>query len=773
MFHRLIVNDIKKSKTVTLIIVFFIALAVMLATLATIVIINLTGSVQVLMDQAKTPHFLQMHTGDIDTKRLHAFADSHQNVADFQILDYYNVENTNIIADDKSFASNAQDNGVSIQSDRFDYLLDLDGNIIQAKPGQVYAPINYMKDDTVHVGDIMSFGVVKLRVAGFLRDSQMNSSLSSSKRFLVHEEDYKAISDAGDPEYLIEFMLKDTSKLGDFETDYVTAGLEANGPTITLPLFRMINAISDGIVAAVLILVSILVVLVTLLSVRLTLSAKLEDEYREIGVMKAIGLTLRETKTLYLVKYVAITVLAVVIGYGLALIIQKSLVGNIRLYMGDGDPKNIGIVLGAIVAITLGAIIIGFISHALSKIKKISAAEAVKGIKKKSGKVLFAWFELNKTKYMRTNIFLGIKQVLSNTSTHVTLLIVFVISFLIVSVPYSLYTTVADKSFITYMGVGSSDVRIDIQQTDSIAQKALQIADYAQRDATLSSSDVSVTESVKIKLANGSEDRIKISLSNNLQFEPQYVEGTAPRVANEISVSKLLADDLEVSTGSSIALMTNSGNQNLKITGVYSDVTNGGKTAKGVFEPSNTSVLWATVNLKVKDSSAIDTVVSSYQKRYPFAKITSVKAYTEQTFGTTIDAMNKITYISAAAAALLTLLITVLTVQMFIAKDRSTIASQIAIGMSQRDITKQYVVRIGCIALVAICVGLVLNYFAGSYVVGVFLSTLGAVSTHVPYNILIMYAGIPISLLAVVLFGVGIATKQIKYLSTVEGVKEQ
>ena len=38
--------------------------------------------------------------------------------------------------------------------------------------------------------------------------------------------------------------------LGAFETAYTAAGLEANGPTITYPLFRMLNGFSDGLMIA-------------------------------------------------------------------------------------------------------------------------------------------------------------------------------------------------------------------------------------------------------------------------------------------------------------------------------------------------------------------------------------------------------------------------------------------------------------------------------------------------------------------------------------------
>src|SRR5690606_13703957 len=77
--------------------------------------------------------------------------------------------------------------------------------------------------------------------------------------------------DHGSVEYLIEFRLKDTADIGAFEAAYASAGLEANGPAVTYSLFIMINALSDGLMIAVILLVSLLVVAIALMCIRFTL----------------------------------------------------------------------------------------------------------------------------------------------------------------------------------------------------------------------------------------------------------------------------------------------------------------------------------------------------------------------------------------------------------------------------------------------------------------------------------------------------------------------
>ncbi|MDF2593471.1 MAG: transporter permease, partial [Clostridia bacterium] len=340
MYYRIILKDFLKSKAITLTTMIFVAAAAMLVSLSVILAINLTGSIDTLMTQARTPHFMQMHSGEIDIARLTAFSNQNSDVEEFQVVEFLNMDGAQIILGDNSLADSVQDNGFSIQNKKFDYVLDLDGNIINVSDGELYVPISYMKDNTTKVGDKAVIRGKEFTVAGFLRDSLMNSSLSASKRFLASENDFKELKNLGGIEYLIEFRLKDMSTLGAFGTAYASAGLEANGPTVTYTLFKMMNAISDGMMIGVILIVSALVVAIAFMCIRFTLLAKIEDEYREIGVMKAIGLRVSDIKKIYLAKYAVIAAIGSVLGFVLSIIFKGMLLENIRLYMGESENSS-------------------------------------------------------------------------------------------------------------------------------------------------------------------------------------------------------------------------------------------------------------------------------------------------------------------------------------------------------------------------------------------------------------------------------------------------
>ena len=110
------------------------------------------------------------------------------------------------------------------------------------------------------------------------------------------------------------------------------AGLPANGPTVGGKIFLMFNAMSDAAVAMVIILISVLLIIIASLCIRLTFLATIDEDLREIGVMKAIGISKKDIKKVYLNKYRVMSVAAGIIGYLLSFAVVNLFNGNMRLY---------------------------------------------------------------------------------------------------------------------------------------------------------------------------------------------------------------------------------------------------------------------------------------------------------------------------------------------------------------------------------------------------------------------------------------------------------
>lgn len=772
MYYRIIRNDILKSKLITMTTMIFVAAAAMLVSLAAVLIINLSGSIDTLMTQAKSPHFMQMHSGEIDANRLTAFANQNSNVDQAQALEFLNIDGARIIIDGKSLADNVQDNGFSTQSKQFDFLLDLDGKVISVSDGEVYVPVCYMKDGTAQIGDTIEVYGKKFIVAGFLRDSQMNSLLASSKRFLISVNDYSQIKKFGSTEYLIEFRLKNLSELSAFESAYTSSGLEANGPTITYSLCKMLNAISDGLMIAVILLVSVLVVSIAFMCIRFTLLAKIEDDYREIGAMKAIGLRISDIKKIYLSKYMVISAAGCILGFALSFTFRGMLLENIRLNMGESENSSYALLFGIIGVLLVFLAIMAYVNGVLKRFKKISAVEAIRYGMSQEKSSAAKHFCLSKNSLFNTNVFLGIKDVLARKKLYVTMLVVLVFSSFIIIVPQNLYNTISSKGFITYMGIGKCDIRIDIQQTSSISEKAAEVAKMMESDKSMSKYVVLTTKTFKTKTNDGLEERIKIELGDHSVFPVKYSTGRAPSTENEIALSVINSDEIGKKVGDVIIVVIDGKERSLTVCGVYSDITNGGKTAKAVFTNNSGEIMWSVIAGELSDKSFVDAKVSEYGSKFSFAKVSGIDKYITQTFGSTINSVGKASWASISVALIITALVTLLFMKMLVAKDRYSIAIMKAMGFTSSDITVQYLSRSVFVLIIGIVLGTLLANTLGEVFAGALISKFGASSFKFEVSPLSTYLICPLMMICSVLIATIIGTSSTGKIKISENIKE-
>ncbi|MDR2043273.1 MAG: FtsX-like permease family protein [Clostridium sp.] len=772
MYRKIIKNDIAKSKLISITITAFILIAALLTSLAAILCVNLFSAIDNMVERAKTPHFMQMHAGDVDMRRLESFANEN-GVQDFQVAKFLNIDGAEIVIGKNSLADSVQDNGLSTQNSRFDFLLDLNGEIVYPADGEIYVPIYYRKEWNVKTGEQVVIKDRMFTVAGFIRDSQMNAALISSKRFLVSENDLDALMASGNLENLIEFRLPDAADISDFETAYINAGLEANGPPpITQSLFKLANAISDGMMIAVLILISVLVILVTFLCVRFTLLAKVEEDYKEIGVLKAIGIRISGIQKIYLSKYGLMASVACVLGFFLSLVVQQPLMGNIRLYMGESNSPVLSVLLGLFGAALIFAVVLLYVNRVLKMFRRISAVEAMRfGAPQEKSKGAKR-FLLSKNRLFPTNIFLGIKDVLSRKKLYATMLTVLIISTFMMIVPQNIYSTMASKNFMTYMGIGKCDMRFDIQQTDHIPEKSAEMMAALQSDGNVSEYVLLTSYMFDVKANDGSTEHLKVELGDPLVFPIEYASGAAPASDTEIALSHMVADDYEKKVGDTLVLVMDGRETSLTVSGIYSDITNGGKTAKAVFDTEQTNVLWSIIAVKLYDTQGLDEMVGRYRQQFRYAKVANIDEYIGQTFSSTIWAIESASYAAIAVTVLLAILVTLLFIKMLVTKDRYSTAVLKAEGFTSKDIRRQYMTRSVLILMIGVITGTVLANTLGELAGVALISSFGASTFRFEINPLFAYLAAPLILAAAVMIATRFGVSEIRKIEISQHIKE-
>jgi len=753
MLVRLIRNDMLQNKTVALAVLLFVAAAAALLALAAILAAHLAGALGDFMERAKTPHFMQMHAGDLDAGTVRDFAARHPGVADWQIVEFLNVDGSQIRLANGTLADSVQDNGFAVQGRSFDFLLDLDGNPIRASDGELYVPLAYAKDGRVKVGDTAEVGGKTFVVAGFLRDSMMNASLSSSKRFLVSERDYAELRPLGRVEYLIEFRLKNPSSAGAFEEAYRNAGLPANGPAVTISLLRLMNALSDGILIGLLLMVALLVAGIAFTCIRLALLAKLEDDLRTIGMLKAIGFRPSGVGRLYLGTYAALAATGAAIGFAFALACKDRLLSDIRLFMGETGFLAGTLFPGLAGAALAGAAAVAFAGRVLKRIRSIPAAAAIRPDAASDPGAASVPLSLAGRIRLNVNAILALKDVLARRKQYAAMFAVLVIASFMLAVPQNLHHTLSSAAFVRHMGIGGYDLRIDVPPAAAGEKTASALVSALERDPDVETFAVYATKMYETVGEDGTRTWIKIELGDHAAFPVQYAEGSAPAGAGDIALSVLLAEELGKRTGDTVTIVRNGKPVALAVSGLYSDVTNGGKTAKAVFTDPGGSVLRSMAGVKLADPSLADRKAAEYAARFPEARVTAVQTFIDQTFGFTAGAVRQAAIAALAAAVLTAGLTTMLFVAMLAAKDRRPFAVMRMLGFAERDLTVQLAIRALAVLVPAAAIGSLLAATLGSAAAGGLIAAFGAASVRLETDPLATFVTGPLALAAAAVAG--------------------
>ncbi|BCD29454.1 hypothetical protein BC30102_2490 [Bacillus cereus] len=384
MIRRMLKRDFSQNKMIITILFMFIMLSSLLMASASSNVINLLNSMNQLFKVSNAPHFVQMHAGEIHQKSIDSFVAKTPFVKKQQTAEMIQIGGSNIFIKKKNEAEHNSVMDISFvkQNSNFDFLLDLNNEVINVRKGEIGVPIYYMQKYKLRIGDkiwvVKNNNELELTISSFVRDVQMNPSIVSSKRFVISDEDFERIKgNFGESEYLIEFQLTDVNKINEFEILYQSSNLPQKGPSITYSLFKTLNSLTDGIIAAVLIIISALLMLIASLCIRFTIMTSMEEDYREIGVMKAIGITSKEIQRLYVTKYVVIAASGCICGYILSLFVTKIFTANISLYMGTANTSVLHFIVTLIVTTLLFLAVILFCRIILRNFRRITAIDAL------------------------------------------------------------------------------------------------------------------------------------------------------------------------------------------------------------------------------------------------------------------------------------------------------------------------------------------------------------------------------------------------------------
>ncbi|MEA4845940.1 MAG: FtsX-like permease family protein [Clostridiaceae bacterium] len=777
-------NDFKRNKVINLALFLFMMFSACLAVLSVLMAVQTFMSISELYETAQPPHFMQMHKGEIDQKKINGFMSDYEGITYWQtvtMIDIYGESLTVVGSEDTYDLSDCRlDIGLVKNNKTRDLLLNPGHEKVTLHKGEIGIPALLKEMYGMEIGDhvILTGNDVtgEFVIKEIILDSMMNSPMVSSTRILLSDEDFEQLSGrVGENEYLIEAYFTDSKEATDFQTAYENAGLPQNGQAVTYTMIFLLSALTDIVTVFVLLLASMLLIIVSFICVKFTIMAALEEEIGEIGTMKAIGLTYADIRDLYLNKYRILAVAGVITGYILALLISGVFTKHISAAFGDMRMSPLTVILSLVVCCLVFLLINYHCKKVLKKIKKVTVVDALvrgKGFEKNKGGIRDG---LHRSRRLSVNWLMGMHEVLYKFRNWIIVFAIVLIAALMILVPVNLMNTFEAPEFITYMGSSLEDILIEVENGEKLETGYASVKQVLEKDESIENYYEYRRVRVKVTDAEGELMNLNIDCGDNAGNELQYLSGKSPGGDNEIAISYLNASEIGKEAGDTMILFFSGGEKEFVISGIYQDVTSGGYTAKSKYDfPGLDSEKYTfSVNLKVH--------AEAKRKAGEWAGILGagvtvdpMEEFIGQTLGGVVKQLRTMVLAIVIISACLAMLITVLFLKLRLAKDLSEIAVLKAIGFSGRDIKQQYMIKIGCVSITGILAGIILTDIAGEKIVNAALSVagLGIRKVELIADPVIEYMICPLFLLALILLVTWIVMGTIKKYNIISIINE-
>ena len=761
---NLVRNDFKRNSVIiTALAIFLILSAVFMAGGLRVIGIMLS-SLNGLNEIAVPPEYVQMHKGEYDEEAFKNFVKKQDYIEDALVIKMLDISNGHIVYNGESLEKCLMDNGFVTQNENFDYLLDQNNEIAVVKDGEIGVPVYYAEDLNIKAGDkiILRDGDYQkeFKVSVIIRDPTMNSALSYSKRFLISQNDQNELaSHMGEWEYCFEFLLNENASDTVLKNAYMDAGMPTNGVSVSAGIFNMINAFSYGLVAMVIIAISILLIAMSVLCLSYIIRATMAEENHSIGEMKAIGVPGKEIEKIYQAKYTILAILAAVIGYLISIPFGDFFSQTVIWYCGYGSSQWMKWIFPFVGVVFLSLFVMLRCHCIIRKNLKSTVMELMRGEEKIKNE---GHYSLPLSGFKHRNLTIALGELKCKWKEYFVIFLIFVFSSFLILLPMNMNNTIHDSTFLTYMGIGESDIRIDEQYNDNLTEQNKATLDYLEKDQEIAEYAVYENGYVQSQNADGESEYIRVQNGDNSVFPLEYLKGNAPKDKNDMALSYMNAVNLGKKVGDSITVNYKGKELVLSVCGIYQDITYGGKTAKAAIDFDTNDIEGYMIYLNVRDGVDIDMKTDQMRAAMPNNKTTPVDEFVFQTLSGIADNMSLVESASVVISILLIILITVMFLRLIIAREHNAIAIKKAIGFSTRDIIIQLGIRTLIIQLLAIVTGTILANTLGEFIFAGMLSSVGVAKIKLLTEPIRTYLFCPAAELLVVIITVIIGTKIIK-----------
>ena len=590
MYLRMLKKDLKEKVSLNIILCIFMILACTLLTMSTAMIYMFFAGTEATYEKCNTSDMMFYLPQSISDE-----ADNDERVEEYlrglSEIDEISV-NTRPILPMSRLHFEGVDNrsGTGIYNGSFvldkvssdqNIPYDLNDEIFALEDGCVAVPQDIARNAGIGIGDTLQLTTDLGNIYEFVVSHIFKTSESQAIcKFLFADADFEKLMEEFPVQYkMYNILLHDhftASKIDAFRSfalqiyydieDMKDEGL-LTGSSFGI-YFSRANMLSNErfivtLICTFMAIMGALMIFLTVMTIRFSLTATIKREEKEIGMMKAIGVDSLAYKSLFIVKYMVFAVLGGVVGLTLGIPLSHYMINRFAPNLLNPE-HGLEIFISILTALVFIVLMILFSFASLKKMDKISVMDIIHGENRGERFRRLPGIFLHRKKKISVPLFLAVSDVMRRIKRYGYLILSYTFAIIILLLITQLKSTIISDNYRrTYWTL--ADWECMIKEEDSYRNKMIQ-QEGSYRNVLLYYEKFYNEHGIPLNIQMMDKQYSKMifkedSLDIELVFGDYDIEkvtlvagGKIPKLENEVAVSHRLKNTKDIQLGDTITV---------------------------------------------------------------------------------------------------------------------------------------------------------------------------------------------------------------------------
>ncbi len=786
MYFGILKRDLKRKKTMNTILLIFMILSVMFVSSSVNTMMSVMSATDKFLDISGAEDYfaatLGLKSGEEVIEKLNAL-DCVSSVKSEKIF-YLNENSIKYKGKTAQISANGVLNSVD---DICIKIFDSDKNeLTQVNDGEIFVKNSFLEKNNISVGDkirITTGGYTgEFTIKGTVLDVLFGSEMMGTPRFIISRNEFdKFVQNSTEDKYemykgvILNIAASDVSKV-----ENTVSSIDGIAFTGTRDVIKL-TYIMDMITAGVFLIVSICLIIISLVLLKFTIGFTISEEYREIGVMKAIGIRNGKIQTLYMVKYLAMAAAGAVMGFFAGLPFGEMMKAQSSKNIVAGEENSILVNLICSAAVVL--IIAFFCRMSTGKVKKFTPVDAIRNGESGKRYKKKGLFSLSKS-HSRPVFFMAVNDIFSGFRHFAVMTVTFIVGILMITIIVNTMSTLQSPKLLAWFSMADCDVTLEdkecIDKYNHPDGQKLRAQYLEEMEKTLADNDIPAecfAETLfKFSVQNGEINTMSLVFigSGTTTDQYAYIEGTPPESTNEVAITYITAEKLNVKIGDTITVKTGGENERFLITALYQSMNNMGegiRLSEKLEMDYSRALGYFSYQIRYTDTPSDAQRSERYEKikeLYPDYKPRTSGEYLDYSIGGVAGTMGGTKDFIILVVMVINILVVVLMEKSFLTKERGEIALMKAMGFTNHTLIAWQTIRIALLMAAAVVIAVLLTDPLSQLAVGGIFRTMGAKYIVFDTNILEAYIIYPLAVFAVTVLASMISALGIRSISSRE-----